>query len=410
MKVVIKSLIITSIFLSNSIFAKEKENKDEIKNPAKGVKISKRVHREFHDLFQKAYGGGKKDVAYDSAMLDDGGFIIAGSTKSFGHGRDDMMVTKFDKNGKPLVRGLFGGKQEDIAYSIVRTSDGNFIAVGSSDSFNDEDNLDLFVVKFDKNLHKLWQKVYGGKRDDVGFSAVATPNGGALIVGYTESYGQGYKDGYILFIDKKGKSLFQKAIGGKDDDELRGVALSSAGGFFVAGKTQSYGKGGFDFYLAKFDSHGKYLYKRVLGGEDDDEFRALSATSDGGCVAAGSTQSFDSKREDVDIMKFDKDGRVQWHKIYGFKSKEWANSVVQTKSGGYLVAGTTKSFGFGNYDLYLLELNKKGSSIWANVYGGGNKDIAHSIKKMNDNSYLLVGETKSYGNGDFDFIYLKLQK
>ncbi len=387
-----------------------KEDISKIQDRSKAVKKTTTSKVEFHDIFQKAYGGDKKDIAYDLAVMDDDGFMIVGSTKSYGKGRDDLIVTKFDKNGKPLIRGVFGGKGKDIGYSVVKSSDGNFIAVGSSDSYNEDGDLDLFVVKFDKNCHKIWQKVYGGKRDDVGYSAIATPNGGALIVGYTESYGQGYKDGYVLFIDKNGKALFQKAIGGKDDDILRGITFSKDGGFFVAGKTQSYGKGGFDFYLAKFDKHGKYLYKNVLGGEDDDEFRAVVATKDGGCVAVGSTQSFESKHRDVDIMKFDKDGKMQWHKIYGFKSHEWANSVALTDDGGYLVAGTTKSFGFGNYDFYLLELNSKGSSVWANVYGGDDKDIAHSIKRMRDGSYLVVGETKTYGNGDFDFMYIKLKK
>jgi len=374
-------------------------------------KIEKKPHIELKSVFQKAYGGTKEDIAKDSIALDDGSFIIAGSSKSFGHGRRDMMVTKFDKNGNPIIRATYGGKQDDYANALIRCSDGNFMAIGMSASFSKDSDKDLYVVKFDKNLKRIWQKTYGGKRDEEGFGAVATPNGGALIAGSTESYGRGYKDGYVLFIDKNGKSLFEKAIGGKDDDILKGVALSSKGGFFVAGKTRSYGSGGYDFYLAKFDSHGKYLYKKVLGGEDEDEFRAITSTDDGGCACAGSTESFESKHSDIDIMRFDSKGDMVWHKIYGFKSKEWANSITTTKEGGFVVAGTTKSFGFGEYDFYLLELNSKGSSLWANVYGGDLRDEAYSVKKVGkSDDFLVVGKTKSYGKGDFDFMYMKLHR
>jgi len=396
------------LFLGANAFSKD--IKKEIKDNSKGVKISKSNKAELHDIFQKAYGGSKKDIAYDVAPLDDGSFIIAGSTKSWGKGRENILITKFDKSGKPTLRGVFGGKQQDIAYAITKTSDGNFIAVGSSDSYSKEGDLDLIAIKFDKNLHKIWQKVYGGKRDDVGFALTPTPNGGALIVGYTESYGQGYKDGYVLFIDKNGKTVFQKAIGGKGDDILKGVVLSKKGGFFVAGKSDSYSDGDFDFYIAKFDSHGKFLFKKVLGGDEDDEFRAIDSTKDGGIVCSGSTQSFESKREDVDIMRFDYMGNMIWHKIYGFKSKEWANSIVSMDDGGFLVAGTTKSFGFGNYDFYILELDSKGKSRWANVYGGDNVDEANSVKRFKDGSYMVVGKTKSYGNGDFDTLNIKLKK
>jgi len=99
-----------------------------------------------------------------------------------------------------------------------------------------------------------------------------------------------------------------------------------------------------------------------------------------------------------------------WHKIYGFKSKEWANSITATKNGGFLLAGTTKSFGFGNYDFYMLEINAKGSSSWANVYGGPDKDIAHKVIRTTNGKYLIVGETESFGSGDYDFMEVLLKR
>ncbi len=401
-----RRIVMVALLMAGVLSADERASAKTISNVQKTTK--NRAHRELKNLYQKAYGGKKKDFAQSAIALKDGGYIIAGASKSWGHGNLDMLVVRFDKEGKPQMRATFGGEEDDQAHAVVATADGNFMAIGTSESFSKDGDKDLFVVKFDKDCKRIWQKHFGGKRDEEGFAAVATPNGGALIAGTTESYGRGYKDGYVLFIDKNGKKIFEKAIGGKGDDLLYGIALSSKGGFFVAGESESFGKGGFDFYLVKFDSHGKYLYKRVLGGEEDDAFLSLAPTKDGGCVAAGYTESFESKHKDIDVMRFDAKGKMVWHKIFGFKSKEWANSVMQMKNGGFLVAGTTNSFGFGSYDFYLLELNEKGSSVWANVYGDEKKDIAHSIIGLADGTYLLSGETKSYGQGNADLMYIKL--
>jgi uncharacterized delta-60 repeat protein len=366
--------------------------------------------KELKVIWQKAYGDKKKDIAYDSAIDKDGNIMIAGTTKSWGHGKYDMLITKLNKKGNPEYRFTYGGKQNDIAKAIVYTNDNNFVVAGYSDSYTKYGDKDVYVVKFNKNGKKLWAKSFGGDRDDEALDLVATANGGVIVVGYTESFGQGYRDGYILYLDKNGKEIWAKAIGGKDDDEIRAITFSKKGGFFVAGTTRSFNAKGFDFYIVKFDKKAKFQFKRVLGGEEDDEFNSIVATNDGGCAVAGMTKSFESKHSDIDIMRFSKDGKVLWHKIYGFKSKEWANSITTTQNGGFLIAGTTKSFGFGGYDFYLLELNSKGSSIWANVYGNDGDEVANSIKKIGKNNYLVVGKTDSYGLGSFDFMYIKLEK
>jgi uncharacterized delta-60 repeat protein len=396
----VRSVLSISLITTAS-FAKEQPKKTIKDAPAP---------KELRTLSQKAYGGSSKDKAYSVISLKDGGVLIGGYSKSYGRGRGDMLIIKMDKNGKILYRSSYGGKKKDHAKALTATSDGYFMAVGGSKSFSKNNDEDVYVVKFDKDGKRVWQKTYGGDREDSGLSIVATNGGGALITGYTESYGKGYKDVYIIYIDKDGKEIWSKAIGGKDDDQGNAITLSADGGFYVAGQTRSYGSRLFDFYLLKFDGNGKFLYDVVYGEQNDDILKAITPTQDGGCVVAGSTKSFGSKYEDIDIIKYDKKGKQIWHKIFGFKSKEWANAITRMPNGGFLVAGTTKSFGFGANDFYLIELNSKGSSIWANVYGGENKDMAHSVTRTTDGRYIVVGETESYGSGDYDFMILDLKK
>ena len=373
-------------------------------------KEPKKTKPEFETVWQKAYGGDGRDRAYGVVALKNGGAMVAGMSRTYGHGRSDMLIVKLDKKGKTVWRSSYGGKKRDFAYNITRTSDGNFIAVGSSESFSKDGNLDVYVVKFDTEGKRAWQKTYGGDEKDEAKAVVAVGGGGVLVAGYTESYGKGRKDIYILYIDKNGKEIWSKAIGGKEDDVANDIKLTADGGFVVVGGTESYGAGSSDFYVLKFDGKGKFLWDKVYGEANEDVLNTVAATPNGGFVVAGKTKSFGSKHSDIDIINYDKNGKTIWHKIFGFDSKEWANDIIRIPGGGYLLAGTTKSFGFGKFDFYLLEIDSKGSSVWANVYGGENKDMAHALTRMADGTILVVGETESFGQGGYDFMMIELEK
>lgn len=392
------------LLISLFIFLSDACAKDNIQNQTKKIKP------EFETNWQKAYGGDGRDKAYDVISLKDGGTMIAGMSRSYGRGRSDMMIVRMDKKGKTLWRSSYGGKKRDDAYAITRSSDGNFFAVGSSESFSNDGDKDVYVVKFDKDGKRIWQKTYGGAESDVGKSVVAVNNGGILIAGFTNSYGKDRTDVYILYIDKDGKEIWSKAIGGKEEDEAHDISLTADGGFVVVGSTASYGKGREDFYILKFDGNGKFLWDKVYGGVESDILHTLTPTRDGGFVVAGETKSFESKHKDIDIIKYTKDGEQVWHKIFGFDSKDWVNDIIKIPGGGYLLAGTTKSFGFGKFDFYVLEIDSKGSSVWANVFGGETKDIAHALTRTKDGKIIVVGETDSFGSGGYDFMILELEK
>ncbi len=207
---------------------------------------------EFETIWQKAFGGPERDRAYGVTALKDGGSMVAGISHSFGKGRSDMLILKLDKNGKTIWRSAYGGKKKDYAKAITKTSDGNFIAVGGTESFTKDGNLDVYVVKFDTEGKRAWQKNYGGDEKDEARAVVAVKDGGVLVAGYTESFGKDRKDVYILYIDKNGKEIWSKAIGEKDEDEAFAITLTADGGF-VVGDTESFGKGGYDFFMIELE-------------------------------------------------------------------------------------------------------------------------------------------------------------
>jgi hypothetical protein len=164
-----------------------------------------------------------------------------------------------------------------------------------------------------------------------------------------------------------------------------------------------------DFFVLKMDQNGKKIWARTYGGEYEDILNGVTATLDGGIVAAGSTRSWGSKQTDLTVLKFSKEGKLIWHKIYGYKRYDFANAVTMTRDGDFIIAGGTDSMGEGVYDIYILALDRNGELFWSGLYGDRNTDIAHGVTRTSDGSIVVVGESDSYSSAK-DFYLLKLKK
>ncbi len=363
--------------------------------------------------WKSTFGGSKKEVAKSVVALDNGDVAVLGTCRSMGHGRQDLCVIRVNPKGRTLWKKAFGGKKRDLAGAITRTSDGNLVIVGHGQSFNKNGDFDAYIVKLTPNGEMLWQRAFGGDELENANGVAATKDGGVIVVGTTESYGKGNKDIYLLKLDKDGIKEWQKTLGSKKDDIAYAITPSTDGNFIIAGTSDSYSKDNFDFYVTKITPSGKQIWAKAYGEDKKDIFYALTATKDGGCALAGETESYGSKHSDIDVMRLDKNGEQIWHQLFGLKSIEYATSITTTPEGGFLIVGTTKSKGYrpyGKYDFYTAELDANGHLTWAELYGGKNKDIAHAVARTSRGSFVVVGETKSFGNGDADFFMIDLLK
>ena len=163
--------------------------------------------------FCKAIGGGKLDEGRSLIQTSDSGYAIAGATQSFGAGEWDIYVVKLDAKGKNLQwTKTIGGPEMDGGYSLIQTSDSAYVIAGVTKSFGAGD-YDVYVVKLDANGNLQWTKTIGGPKDDRGFSLIQTSDGGYVIAGFTESFGAGGKDVYVVKLDAKGNLQWTKTIG-----------------------------------------------------------------------------------------------------------------------------------------------------------------------------------------------------
>ena len=359
----------------------------------------------------KTYGGGNHDRAYCIQQTTDDGFIVTGMTWSFGAGNYDLWIVRLDPNGNPLWQKTYGGADADCPLSIQQTTDGGFIVAGTSGSFG-AGWYDFWVFKLDPNGNPLWQKTYGGGNYDEAYSIQQTTDGGYIVAGYTWSFGAGWYDFWVLKLDSDGNPLWQKTYGGGNWDVANSIEQTTDGGYIVAGRTASFGAGRGDFWVLKLDSGGNPLWQKTYGGVTFDCAESIQQTTDGGYIVAGRTGSltgyFGASDSDAWVLKLDADGNPLWQKTYGGGTFDEARSIQQTTDGGFIVAGVTNSFGIGDYDFWVLKLDSSGNPLWQKTYGGVTFDYVLSIQQTTDGGFIVAGETNSSGAGVYDFLVLKL--
>jgi hypothetical protein len=301
----------------------------------------------------------------------------------------------------------YRGPNNDHASSVQQTSDGGYIVAGRTNSFG-AGNYDVLLVKTDANGNVQWAKTYGGTSADFAYSVQQTSDGGYILTGYTESFGAGGRDIFLIKTDADGNIQWAKTYGGTHWDEARSVQQTSDGGYIVAGYTRSFGPvWNGEFFLIKTDADGNVQWAKTYGGLGWDEATSVQQTYDGGYIVAGWTISFGAGDYDAFLVKTDENGNVQWAKTYGGTYWDQASSVQQTSDGGYIVAGFTASFGAGAYDLFLIKTDANGDVQWAKTYGGTDWDHASSVQQTSDDGYIVAGFTASFGAGFYDAFLVK---
>jgi|GEM_PF-2734671 len=334
----------------------------------------------------KTYGGDSADEAYSILQTKDGGYIVAGSTQSFGAGRYDGWVIKLDASGNIIWQKTYGDILEDLIQSVTQLSSGDYIVAGYTHGSHLKD---VWVLKLDSTGNILWQKTYGGNSDDVANSIEKTADGGFILTGYTESFGAGRSDVWVLKLDSAGEIIWQKTYGGGNYDFGNSIQQTEDGGFIVAGITESFGAGGQDLLLLKLDSNGNIVWQKAYGGSDWDSGSSVQQTADGGYVVAGSTQSFGAGNYDAWILKVDGNGNIVWQKTYGGINTDGAVSIKQTTDDGYIAAGTTESFGYGR-DLWILKVDRNGEIPYCSMMGNSNA--------LANNASFTVADTNISGS------------
>jgi hypothetical protein len=169
---------------------------------------------------------------------------------------------------------LSADQSDDEGYSLIQTSDGGYAIAGHTKSFG-AGLSDAYLVKLDANGNLQWTKTIGGKDFEDGYSLIQTSDGGYAIAGDTKSFGAGLSDAYLVKLDANGNLQWTTTIGGKDFEDGYSLIQTSDGGYAIAGYTQSFGAGGADVYVVKLDAKGNLQWTKTIGGPKGDDWGQL---------------------------------------------------------------------------------------------------------------------------------------
>jgi hypothetical protein len=309
----------------------------------------------------RTIGGTGDDVASSVIQTMDGGFALAGFTTSFGAGGADFYIVKLDASGTLQWSRTIGQAGNDYALSVIQTTDGGY-AVAGLRATGGVFSSDMYVVRLDAAGSYLWSKTYGGSGDDVARTIIRTTDGGFAVAGYTNSFGAAGNDFFFVKLDTGGTLQWSRTVGGTGagSDVVFSIIQTTDGGFALAGETQSFGAGSYDMYVVKLDAGGSLLWTRTAGGTSEDHGCSIVQTIDGGFAVAGYTLSFGLS--DFYTVKLDNTGVLQWSRAFGGNGVESAYSIIKAIGGGFVLTGGTTSFGSGANDIYIVKIDSGGNS------------------------------------------------
>lgn len=358
-------------------------------------------------LWTRTFGGGEYDWGWDVQETSDGGHIIVGDTRSFGSGSSDIWLIKTDNGGDPLWTRTFGGLGEEHGYSVRQTDDEGYVIVGTTSSYG-AGGYDIWLIKTNSLGNPSWTKTFGGSAWDWGWSVRPTSDDGYILTGYTESYGPGSSAVWLIKTDSAGDTLWTRTFGGSSSEWGESVEQTTDGGYIIAGNTYSYGAGSSDVWLIKTDSLGASQWTRVVGGSNSDQARSVRQCANDTYIVAGHTRSYGAGSYDAWLIKTDSSGDTLWTKTFGGIDDDRGSSVRETADAGYVIVGYTKSYGAGDYDVWLIKTDSVGDSLWTETFGGRDLDRGRSVEQTADGGYIVVGDTYCYEAGEYNVWLLRL--
>lgn len=317
-------------------------------------------------VWTRTFGDAGNDTVIGLSASNDGGYIAAGGTTSWGSGEADAYIIKTDKDGELVWDKTYGGANYDYAYSICKAKSGGYFFTGYTSSFSKNPDSDVYLVKIDDKGVKTWEKTFGGASWDTGYSVIALNDGGCMLAGYTESYGSGKTDMYIVRADAKGDCIWARTFGGEREDRASAIIKTRDNNFLIAGKSGSYTARGFgwDILLVKIDMNGNSLWSKVFPAADTDAGNSVAETADKGFIITGTKRCYGICDANVLVIKIDSEGNSEWTRIFAGRSDDTAQSVCLSNAGDYVACGTTLSYGHGRGDVLLLNVSKDGEKTW----------------------------------------------
>ncbi|MDX2302308.1 MAG: hypothetical protein NW226_05880 [Microscillaceae bacterium] len=338
-------------------------------------------------IWNKTYGGNRYDRLSKIIPAHDGGYLLFGSSNSDISGEKtepnrgnfdyDYWLVKIDENGNKLWDKTYGGDRRDIAKTILATSDGGYLlggvsysGISSEKTESNRGGQDYWVLKINAQGFISWDKTFGGTLSDELSSMIIGPDGAYYLGGSSFSntsfdktqnlIGQVWRqDFWLVKINQSGTKIWDKSYGSAGYESLSAMLVSSEGSILLAGSSYTYGagnrttptRGGYDYWVVNINKDGNILWDKAFGTIFFDFCTSLSLTPDGKYVIGGQTQGgisgdkteINQGKNDFWIVKFDKNGSKIWDKSIGGNQDDELCDMAIASDRGLVLGGYSSS-------------------------------------------------------------------
>ena len=344
--------------------------------------------------WSKTYGGTGDDFIYAVLQASDQGYLLAGTTTSYGCDTTDVLVIKTDFEGTAEWTKTLGGQGAERIWSAIQTKQGNFIIGGGLGKPGTYENK-MALWCFDMQGNLIWNTSFQDFGEWGRPTMIENDENEIMVSGWSN-------EGFLLFkMNMNGEILWENkydidGAGGAND-----ICQTNDGGYIMFGEGGSDDYEQWDGIYVKTDSEGTLNWIHRVGGSDAEEGYGLCVDSDGGYVSVGHSRSYGY---DLDIYaaKVNDAGEDIWFKTFGGRGMDLALDVTPAYGSGCILVGTT------NEQVSLIKLDNDGNQLWSKEVGGSSMDMGKRIARTNDMGYIIAAETYSYGAGGCDFYLIKI--
>ncbi|MGP8214379.1 MAG: T9SS type A sorting domain-containing protein [Bacteroidia bacterium] len=350
-------------------------------------------------IFEYSFGGIQNDVCNQIRATPDNGYIMVGTTNSFGHGSSDFYVIKVDSLFHHQWSAALGGPEVDEGYAVTPTLDHGYAFLGFSDSYG-AGGYDILLIKTDSAGKVQWQQTYGGSDWDFGYGIRQTNDSGYVICGQTFSYGAGYGDMYILRTDKNGDTLWTRALGDSGYNIANSLCVQNDSLYYIVGSTTNLSNpADTNLCLVKINNKGTVELDTTFRGHVNSVGRSIEsgALHKGMTISGYFTNAATGLSNPLFIM-LDSSGHVEINDSVTYGSgSDYANDAMQClNDSSYITACTGNSSGYGEYDMLMLRMNWLGWWILGPYEGWTQEETANSCAISNTGQVVFAGASNSY--------------
>ncbi len=355
---------------------------------------------ELSVVWNNTYGGVEtSESAYSIIQMENASLIFAGDTDAKGAGFADAWLVLLDEeDGALLSDAAYGTLLNDTAFDVIQADDGGIVFAGTITLPLEEDlyHADAWVVGINATGDEELNRTFGGPEVNASaYSIIQTTDGGYLVAGSTEGYASGNTDAWLVKINASGEEEWNSRFGGDQNESAYSVIEDEEGNFLFAGSTESFEAEEADGWVVKTDNDGLELWNATFGGAGNDTARDIFEENAQNFSFVGTTTFITGEnRTDTDAwyLRFNATGAPLLEVTYGGADvNATAHSAVETPDGGRLVAGSIEDYGSGNVDAWLIKLDASGEEEWNGALGGPLQDLAQSIIRISETSYVFAG-------------------